>query len=298
MPKTLRSAMRVTSDFTAGINEEGSDDMAEHRVRKNNIIYIIPDDELFAKWKRDEAFIDDYGRLMNRKPHRVLKELKHYVDNTPMVQQRTSAHSVVPTRNSSLVKEYIKDSFRETAVEATEFIVDKAVDAFFYEVLPNVWHKHIVPFYRRTKEALTSKELKADEVFAKSKTITDIAVKQSKAGTKMTQEEADAEKRKVLYHWLGMLSSLKKLHDAGEMDIDSTLAQLTDPAMLERVNGFLSENPNLLETDKYIVLHGLLGRDLYEEQQFIPIRFAEITAVAEKYGYVPRNDKMEDNHNG
>lgn len=298
MPKTLRSAMRVTSDFTAGINEEGSDDMAEHRVRKNNIIYIIPDDELFAKWKRDEAFIDDYGRLMNRKPHRVLKELKHYVDNTPMVQQRTSAHSVVPTRNSSLVKEYIKDSFRETAVEATEFIVDKAVDAFFYEVLPNVWHKHIVPFYRRTKEALTSKELKADEVFAKSKTITDIAVKQSKAGTKMTQEEADAEKRKVLYHWLGMLSSLKKLHDAGEMDIDSTLAQLTDPAMLERVNGFLSENPNLLETDKYIVLHGLLGRDLYEEQQFIPIRFAEITAVAEKYGYAPRNDKMEDNHNG
>ena len=298
MPKTLRSAMRVTSDFTAGINEEGSDDMAEHRVRKNNIIYNIPDDELFAKWKRDEAFIDDYGRLMNRKPHRVLKELKHYVDNTPMVQQRTSAHSVVPTRNSSPVKEYIKDSFRETAVEATEFIVDKAVDAFFYEVLPNVWHKHIVPFYRRTKEALTSKELKADEVFAKSKTITDIAVKQSKAGTKMTQEEADAEKRKVLYHWLGMLSSLKKLHDAGEMDIDSILAQLTDPAMLERVNGFLSENPNLLETDKYIVLHGLLGRDLYEEQQFIPIRFAEITAVAEKYGYAPRNDKMEDNHNG
>ena len=114
----------------------------------------------------------------------------------------------------------------------------------------------------------------------------------------MTQEEADAEKRKVLYHWLGMLSSLKKLHDAGEMDIDSTLAQLTDPAMLKRVNVFLSENPNLLETDKYIVLHGLLGRDLYEEQQLIPIRAAEITAVAEKYGYDPRNDKMEDNHNG
>lgn len=45
--------------------------MAEHRVRKDNIIYIIPDDELFAKWKSDEAFIDEYGRLMNRKPHRV-----------------------------------------------------------------------------------------------------------------------------------------------------------------------------------------------------------------------------------
>ena len=82
------------------------------------------------------------------------------------------------------------------------------------------------------------------------------------------------------------------------MDTNSTLAQLTDPAMLKRVNGFLSENPNLLETDKYIVLHGLLGRDLYEERQIIPIRAAEIAAVAEKYGYDARNNKTEDNHNG
>ncbi len=68
--------------------------------------------------------------------------------------------------------------------------------------------------------------------------------------------------------------------------------------MLKRVNGFLSENSNLLETDKYIVLHGLLGRDLYEEQQLVPIRAAEITTIAAKYGYDPRNDKTEDNHNG
>lgn len=272
--------------------------MAEHRVRKNNIIYIIPDDELFRKWKDDEAFIDEYGRLMNRKPHRVLRELKHYVEDAPTVQQRTSVPPATPTGRRSSIKNYLKDTARDTAMEASDIIIDWAVDKFFYEVFPNVWHEHIVPFYHRTKEALTSKELKADAVLAKSKASTDIAVKQPKAGTKMTQEEADAEKRKVLYHWLGMLSSLKKLHDAGEMDIDSILAQLTDPAMLERVNGFLSENPNLLETDKYIVLHGLLGRDLYEEEQLISIRAAEITAVAEKYGYDPRNDKMEDNHNG
>jgi len=183
-------------------------------------------------------------------------------------------------------------------MEATEIIVDRAVDIFFYEVLPNVWHEHIVPFYRRTKEALTSKELKADAVLAKSKASTDVAVRQPKAGTKMTQEEADAEKRKALYHWLGMLSSLKKLHEAGEIDIDSTLSQLTDAAMLKRVNGFLSENPNLLETDKYIVLHNLLGRDLYEEQQLVPIRAAEITTIAASYGYEARNDKTEDTHNG
>ena len=28
---------------------------------------------------------------MNRKPHRVLKELKHYVDDSQMVQQRISS---------------------------------------------------------------------------------------------------------------------------------------------------------------------------------------------------------------
>ena len=289
--------MRATSDSTAGINEEGSDDMAEHRVRKNNIIYIIPDDELFAKWKSNEAFIDDYGRLMNRKPHRVLRELKHYVENTPMVQQKAVSPPATPVRKSSPVMDHLKDTVRDRAMEASEDFIDYAVDKFFYEVLPNVWHEHIVPLYHRTKPALTSKELKADAVLAQAKTSTDVVAK-PKPGTKMTQEEADAEKRKVLYHWLGMLSSLKKLHDAGEMDIDSTLAQLTDPAMLKRVNGFLSENPNLLETDKYIVLHGLLGRDLYEEQQLIPIRAAEITAVAEKYGYDARNDKTEDNHNG
>ena len=176
--------------------------------------------------------------------------------------------------------------------------VYRAMDWTFDVGIPCLWHEHIVPFFQRTKKALTSKELKADAVLAKSKASTDIAVKHPKAGTKMTREEADIEKRKFLYHWLGMLSSLKKLHDAGEMDINATLAQLTDPAMLKRVNGYLSENPNLLETDKYIVLHGLIGRDLYEEQQLVPIRAAEIIEVAQKYGYDPRNDKMEDNHNG
>ena len=76
--------------------------MAEHRVRKNNIIYIIPTDELFIKWKNDEAFIDEYGRLMNRKPHRVLKELKHYV-----------ADSVVQKSYASPIKDLVRDKMVE-----------------------------------------------------------------------------------------------------------------------------------------------------------------------------------------
>lgn len=272
--------------------------MAEHRVKKDNIIYIIPNDELFDKLMNNEAYIDDYGRLMNRRPHRILKELKHHVDNTPVVPQRITTPPTTPARKSSPVKDYLKDSVRDTVMDISKVVIDRAVDAFFYEVLPNVWHVHIVPFYRRTKVTLTSKELKANAVLAQSKASTEVAVKQPKASTKMTQEEADAEKRTVLYHWLGMLSSLKKLHDAGEIDIGSTLAQLTDPAMLEQLNRFLSENPNLIETDKYIMLHSLLGRNLYEEQHLIPIKAAEITMIAAKYGYEAKNDKMEDTHNG
>lgn len=297
MQKTQRYAMRVTSGFTAEINEEGSDDMAEHRVRKNNIIYIIPDDGLFNKLMNDEAFIDEYGRLMNRKPHRVLKELKLYVEDGPMVQQRTSVPPAAPARKSTPVKDHLKDTVRNKMVEVSDEFIDRAVDKFFYEMLPSVWHEHVVPFYHRTKELFTSKEVKVDTVITQKRTSTEVAT-DLKTGTKMTPKEADAEKRKILYHWLEMLRSLKKLHEAGEINIDSIMAQLTDPAMLERVNRFLSEKPNLLETDKYIVLQSLLGRNLYEEQQLVPIRAVEITTIATKYGYDPRNDKMEDRHNG
>ena len=144
--------------------------MAEHRVPKGNIIYIIPTDELFIKYKNNEAFIDEYGRLMNRKPHRVLKELKHYV-----------ADSEVQESYASPIKDLVRDNI-------------------------------------------------------------------------------------------------------GELDAESTLAQLTEPMMIERVNALLSENPNLLETDKYILLHSLLGRDLYMEGQLIPIRVAEIKKVAKNNG--------------
>lgn len=282
--------MRVTSASIVEINEEGGNDMPEHKVKKKNIIYIIPNDELFDKLMNDEAFIDDYGRLMNRKPHRVLKELKYYVDDTPMVVQRTPA----PVRTRPTVGNQLKDAIRDSAMDASEVLIDRAVDVFFYEVLPNVWHEHIVPFFRQTKEALDSKELKADAVLAESKISAVATVKPKATDTKMTQDEADMEKRKVLYHWLEMLTSLKKLQNAGEIDAVSTLTQLTNSAMLERVNGFLSENPNLLETDKYITLHSLLGRDLYKEKQLISIEAAEITTIAASYGYKAKTKKTEE----
>lgn len=265
--------------------------MAEHSVSHNGIIYIIPTDDLYRKYENSEAFIDKYGRLIDSKSKKVIKELEHKdalrsaVQRKVVIVQPPEAH---PVRDAA--KQAVADVMHEHIRRAVDWALDVGI--------PYLWHEHVVPFFHQTKEALTSKELKVDAILAETQASTDIAVKQQKTGVKMTQEEADAEKRKVLYHWLGMLSSLKKLHDAGEIDIGATMVQLTDPAMLERVNGFLSENPNLLETDKYIVLHSLLGRDLYEEQQFVPIRAAEITTIAAKYGYDARNDKMEGNYNG
>lgn len=199
--------------------------------------------------------------------YRVLKELKPYAAESEVQESYASP---------------IKDLVRDKMVEYSKYAIDRAGDVFFYEVIPNVWHKHIVPLWNGAKDVLFSKEIKIDQI--KCETEHKVVENQLILSEIMTKEEVDAEKRKLLYHWIGMLSSLTKLQNAGELDVESTLAQLTEPMMMERVNALLNENPNLLETDKYILLHSLLGRDLYMEGRFIPIRAAEINMVAKNNG--------------
>lgn len=273
--------------------------MAEHKAKgKNGIIYIIPNDELYKKWKKDEAFIDDYGRLMNRRPHRVLKELKACGTVPHTVQRKTVTPPVAPASKELSFTDQIKDSVRENLADAVGRAVEYGLNELFYEGLPYAWNNGIVPLFHRAKDALTSKETKAETLLRQEEERTEIVEAKTPVHTKMTPEEANAEKRKVLYHWLALLSSLKKLHDAGEMDVNLTLAQLTDPAMLERVNRLLSENPNLLETDKYIELSGLLGRNLYKKKQLIPIEVSEIESIAKSVGHEAETDDMEDNNDG
>lgn len=253
--------------------------MAEHRIKKNNVIYIIPNDELFEKWKADDAYIDDYGRLVNRKPHRVIKELRHYADDRPINVVSQPNNPVKTAKQDSPLMDYCK----EKAMDACEYYLDKGLDWFFYEGLPNIWHKHVVPLYHQAKDALTTKEIKAEKVLRETPKKETSIVNSATKKKAMTAEEAELEKKKVLYHWFEMLVSLKKLHDAEEMDYDSVLAKLTDESMLKRVNAMLEENPNLLETEKYITLHDLLGRDLYKDKQLIPIKGEEIVTLAEKH---------------
>lgn len=271
--------------------------MAKHPVPKDGIMYIIPTDELFEKYQRDEAYIDKYGRLINRKPHRVLKELEHYVADKPTIQKKTINPPAVSAPRNSPVIEYCKEVVEAKVKEHLGHFIDRGVDKVVYEVLPNVCQEHIVPLYHTVREALTTKKLKADAVRSQAKT-RECVVAKPKPTVKMTKEEADVVKRKVLYHWLGLLESLTKLESAGELDATSTLAQLTDPAMLERVNRYLGENPNLLETDRYLLLHHLLGRDLYEKGQLLPIGAVEIRCIAASHGFATEFEKMEDKHNG
>ena len=247
--------------------------MAEHRIIKDNIIYIIPTDELYLKLTNDEAYIDEYGRLINRKPHRVLKELKHYAVSAS--QGKTSVQQPIAPKGN-LIVDYAKDKAFGYIQQKSYQIVDKGVDKIFDEIIPKIWHDGIVPTYYKVKDALTTKELKVNTIQRQIR-----ETDGEKPVVKMTKEEADTEKRKLLYHWIGMLESFRKLQNAGELDAKD-MAQLTNPEMLEKVNCYLSENPNLLETKKYILLQGLLGRNLYKEDELLPIKEIDVENAVKK----------------
>ena len=271
--------------------------MASHPVPKGGIVYIIPTDELFEKYRRDEAYIDKYGRLMNRKPHRVLKELEHYAAGKLMVQKKEPNPPIVASVRSPSMRESFREVIEEKGKEYLGYFIDWGIDKTVNEGLPAIRDRVIIPLYHTLRAAMTPTELKVDAVRSQAKTKAPVVMKPQPT-VKMTKNEADAEKRKALYHWLGLLDSLAKLQNAGELDTASTLAQLTDPAMLGQVNRYLGENPNLLETDKYLLLHHLLGRDLYEKGQLLPIGADEIKRVAASHGFATEFEKMEDKFNG
>ncbi len=255
--------------------------MAEHKIRKNGIIYIIPDDELFQKWRRGEAFIDDYGHLVDSRSHRVMKPLRCYAEEPAEETIR-----VVPQSPNDSIGSRLKEQARiSTQEKLTEFVavsVDRALDKLLYEIGPGIWREHVVPLWQDAKYVLTTKELKADKLRQARKDRNEIVPVETEYSEPidMTPDEIDKEKRKAVYHWIAMLDSLRKLQRAEAIDTETTLEQLTKPVMLEKINSYLDVNPKLLEMDEYLTLRELLGRDLYEEKQFVPIQAKEIEIIA------------------
>ena len=254
--------------------------MAKHQIRQNGIIYIIPNDELYQKYLNHEAFIDKYGRLMNIKPHRVLKELEQIADDRPAV--------VVQPKEDS----FIRDAFKNKLIS----LADRGIDKLVYDGLPYLWHKKIKPSiegfkeYKRnggkTKAEILLEKSQAQESVSSTQLSSKPKTEQS-AKKAMTEEEILDEKRKAVLHYIGLLESLTKLHNAGVIDKNDALEQLTNPAAIEQFNQALSRNPNLLEMTQHLELTSLLGRDLFQGGKYVPIEAKEIKILA-------TNSKQED----
>ena len=105
--------------------------MAEHNVPYNGIIYIIPNDELYQKYKNSEAFIDKYGRLIDLKSKKVIKELEHKGDQRPVIQRKVVM--VQPPEEHP-----IRDAAKQAAADVTYDYVHRAVN-WIFDVGISVW---------------------------------------------------------------------------------------------------------------------------------------------------------------
>lgn len=258
--------------------------MPKHRVKRNGIFYIIPNDELYQRYRNGEAFIDKYGRLIDSQTKRVVKELEQIADERPIVL-------VQPPKEHPF-----RDAAREALAGGLRDVINMGVDKLIYDGIPFLWNEKVKPAIvaykeyvgngRKTKvemmieEAQTQKETANIQIPAKPKA-------ESSARTHMTEDEILEEQRKAVLHYIGLLESLTKLHNAGVIDRDNVLAQLTNPATIKQFNQTISENPNLLEMTQHIKLTGLLGRDLFQSGIFVPIEAKEIEVLA-------TNNKQED----
>ena len=241
--------------------------MSEHRVKRNGIIYIIPNDELYQKYIKNEAFIDDYGRLMNRRPNRVLKELKHIGDDRPVV----------------LVQPQEDHPIRDAVVSK---VTDVVVDTIVYDVMPKLWHYKLKPGIKRMYHSVISgKKTKAETIIEKKQPAKRVSTAQlvrkpeteKQEKSKMTEEEIIAVQKSAITHYIGLLEDLRTLHDAGVIDdVSKTLEQLTNPATIEQFNQALSSNPNLLEMTQHIKVATLLGRNLFQNGIYVPLQQEEI----------------------
>lgn len=127
--------------------------MAEHSVSYNGIIYIIPTDDLYRKYENSEAFIDKYGRLIDSKSKKVIKELEHKGDLRPVVQRKVVI--VQPPEEHP-----VRDAAKQAVDDVLHEHICRAVYWTFDVGIPSLWHEYIVPFFHQTKETLTSRDFK------------------------------------------------------------------------------------------------------------------------------------------
>ena len=251
--------------------------MPVYRVKHNGIIYIFPNFELYSLYRNGEAFIDKYGRLVNSQTKRVIKELEQIADERPIVM-------VQPPEEHP-----IRDAIADSVADSLRYALHQGIDWFVYEEAPKLWREKIKPGLYDLREYIknggkTKAELIIDTAKKQEKAtdtqLSTVPKAERSAKTPMTEEEILNEQRNAVLHYIGLLQSLTKLHNAGVIDRNSTIEQLTNPAAIEQFNQAVSANPNLLEMTQSIELTGLLGRDLFQGGKFVPIEAREIEELA------------------
>lgn len=258
--------------------------MSIHVVRKNGFKYTFYDDETYNLYMSGEADFDEGQTLRKRRGRgNICNRVKVEPDDRPIVVQKQPIVIQQPPEYHP-----VRDAVRESLADCLSEVLHMGIDWFVYDEMPYLWNEKIKPGFRQLKEnKKNSKKLIIDlvtEERAKQESSTAQLVakpkSESKTNNTMTEDEILDAQRKAVLHYIGLLENLTKLHNAGVIDKENALEQLTNPAAIEQFNQALSSNPNLLEMTKSNEISKLLGRDLFQGGELVPIKAKEIEIIA------------------
>lgn len=240
--------------------------MSQYEVEQNGIIYIIPDDELYQKYMNNEAFIDEYGRLIDRKPHRVLKELRHFASN---VQADDSDENYSYELSSP---PWWIELLRDVARELWN-------DEEFRANVKELYHLKIKPACKKNWRIISGQsKTKASQIVAKSKLVKETQL----TSIPPTSKGADEMEKDLVYHWFCVLADLARLKNEGVIDEEYQkwiFEQLTNPIAIDKANRFLEGNPQIMQLHN-ADLSSVLNRELVQDGKFIPIHIDEVQTAA------------------
>lgn len=240
--------------------------MSQYEVEQDGIIYIIPDDKFYQKFMNDEAFIDEYGRLIDRKSHRVLKELRHFASNAQADDSDENYSCELSSRPWWI--ELLRDVARELWN-----------DKEFCANVKELYHLKIKPACKKMWKTITGQsKTKANQIVAKSK-----LVKETQLTSRTpTSKGADEIEKDFVYHWFCALADLARLKNEGVIDEEYQkwiFEQLTNPIAIEKANRFMEENPQIMQLHS-ADLTSVLNRELVQDGKFIPICIDEVRTAA------------------
>ena len=237
--------------------------MAEHKVKKGNLYYIIPSDELFQRYICGELYIDDYSMLKDNKTGRIVGNLKH-VEDDAFLSDFNQLYNLEELKTSdSCMRNMLKEAL--------------AVYGIYNAI------KKTMQFCNQKREKLLTSEYKSDIILRECKKRKEHSIKRATKNNDISAEEAESELKKLMYYWFKILESMKKLDNANFIDINSVRKLLMDEYLLSDINELLEKNPNQLDNDEILTLNDVFGRDLYIDEKLIPVKMEEVIPIIENY---------------